>query len=149
MRLLQHTLLISCLCLAMQAAQATEIDFDQYKGKVVYLDFWASWCGPCRESFPWMTAMQHRYGPQGFVVLAVNLDQEPELAKKFLTEFNVNFTVEYDATGKLAEQFGVETMPTSFLIDRDGKARAKHQGFHTDKTREYEQEITQLLKMPQ
>jgi cytochrome c biogenesis protein CcmG, thiol:disulfide interchange protein DsbE len=130
----------------ISATQAAEIDFSQYKGKVVYLDFWASWCGPCRNSFPWMTAMQHQYAPQGLQVIAVNLDQEPELAKKFLAEFNVNFPIEYDAQGTLAEQFSVETMPTSFLLDRDGKARFKHKGFHDDKMRSYENEIRQLLK---
>lgn len=124
---------------------AADIDFDQLKGKVVYVDFWASWCGPCRSSFPWMQSMHRKYANQGLEIIAINLDQEPELAQKFLQEYKPGFRVEYDTEGHLAEQFGVETMPTSFLIDRSGKARSKHKGFHTDKVHDYEQEIRKLL----
>jgi len=124
---------------------AANVNFDQYKGNVVYLDFWASWCGPCRNSFPWMERMQERYGKQGLKIIAVNLDQEPALAKKFLQEFPVQFQVKYDPDGKIAEQFGVQAMPTSFLIDRTGKKIEKHNGFFTNKSSQYETEIESLL----
>ncbi|WP_430460715.1 TlpA family protein disulfide reductase [Thalassolituus sp. LLYu03] len=124
---------------------AADIDFDQLKGKVVYVDFWASWCGPCRSSFPWMAAMQRKYAAQGLEIIAVNLDQQPELAQQFVNEFKPEFRLESDPEGQLAGQFGVDTMPTSFLIDRTGKARARHKGFHPDKTSDYEREIRALL----
>ena len=108
------------------SALAADINFDQLKGKVVYLDFWASWCGPCRDSFPWMEAMHKKYAAQGLEIIAVNLDQEPELAQKFLKQYAPDFRIEYDAKGEMAGQFGVDTMPTSFVIGRDGKARKKH-----------------------
>lgn len=138
-------LLITSLLMASNL-MAAEVDFDQLKGKVVYLDFWASWCGPCRSSFPWMESMHQRYGSDGLEVIAVNLDQEPELAQKFLQQYAPTFRIEFDASGDMAGQFGVDTMPTSFLIDRSGKARVKHKGFHTDKVAGYEQEIKKLLE---
>lgn len=135
---------LAALCLSINA-MAGELDFDQLKGKVVYVDFWASWCGPCRSSFPWMEDMHKKYAVQGLEIVAINLDQEPELAQKFLQEYPATFRIEYDSEGEIAEQFKVETMPTSFLIDRSGKARIKHKGFHANKVQGYEQEIQQLL----
>ena len=84
------------------SALAADINFDQLKGKVVYLDFWASWCGPCRDSFPWMEAMHKKYAAQGLEIIAVNLDQEPELAQKFLKQYAPDFRIEYDAKGEMA-----------------------------------------------
>ena len=138
-------LLVSYLLLATDVL-AAEIDFDQLKGKVVYLDFWASWCGPCRGSFPWMERMHQRHGDEGLQVIAVNLDQEPALARAFLKEYAPSFRIEYDARGDMAGQFGVDTMPTSFLIDRHGKACVKHKGFHSEKESIYEAEIKKLLE---
>ncbi|MAD47293.1 MAG: redoxin [Oceanospirillaceae bacterium] len=128
------------------SALAADINFDQLKGKVVYLDFWASWCGPCRDSFPWMEAMHKKYAAQGLEIIAVNLDQEPELAQKFLKQYAPDFRIEYDAKGEMAGQFGVDTMPTSFVIGRDGKARKKHKGFHAERKAAYETEIRTLLE---
>ena len=72
---------------------ADTLNLDAYKGKVVYVDFWASWCGPCRESFPWMKKIQQQYGKDGLVVIAVNVDQEKKLADDFLNEFKPEFKV--------------------------------------------------------
>ena len=89
--------------------------------------------------------MQQRYGDKGLKIIAVNLDQEPQLAKKFLQQFPVDFEIQYDPKGDMAEKFGVQTMPTSFLINRDGKAVKKHNGFFKSKSDEYESEIASLL----
>ena len=149
LKTLRNNLLAGVAALALALpfkAMAADIDFDQLKGKVVYLDFWGSWCGPCRESFPWMEAMHEKYAAQGLEVIAVNLDQEPELAQKFLQKYAPQFRIEYDASGDMAGQFGVDTMPTSFLIGRDGKARKKHKGFHAERKAAYETEISALLE---
>ncbi len=130
---------------AAASNQATDIDWTQYKGKVVYIDFWASWCGPCRQSFPWMNAMHQQYAKDGLVVLAINVDQEPGKAAEFLKEVPAQFTIKYDPKGKLAEQFGVQTMPSSFILDRQGKPASKHMGFHEANVPEYEQELKALL----
>lgn len=119
---------------------------DNLHGKVVLVDFWASWCGPCLQSFPWMNDLHARHSDEGLVIVAVNLDQDRALADAFLRKLPAQFRVEYDAKGTLAKSFGVEAMPTSYLIGRDGTIRARHAGFR-DKQREgREQEIVQLLK---
>ncbi len=114
-------------------------------GKVVLLDFWASWCEPCRHSFPWMSQLQKQYGAD-LAVVAVNLDQDPQLARQFLQATPAAFRVEYDPSGTLATQFEVTTMPTSFLIDRNGTVRARHRGFREAQRAERERAIAQLLK---
>jgi len=119
---------------------------DSLQGKVVLVDFWASWCGPCLKSFPWMNGLHAKHADDGLVILAVNVDQDRSLADAFMKKTPAQFRVEYDSQGTLAKSFGVEAMPTSFLIGRDGKIHARHAGFR-DKQREgREQEIEQLLK---
>lgn len=136
----------SLLALSSTFSHADTLNLDQYKGKVVYVDFWASWCGPCRESFPWMKKMQQQYGKDGLVIIAVNVDQDKKLADKFLSEFKPEFSVLFDKDGKLAEDFKVSSMPSSYVLDRDGKPRFKHKGFHLDKQSQYETELNSLLK---
>lgn len=136
----------SLLALSSTLTHADTLNLEQYKGKVVYVDFWASWCGPCRESFPWMKKMQQQYGKDGLVIIAVNVDQDKKLADKFLSEFKPEFNVLFDKDGKLAEDFKVSSMPSSYVLDREGKPRFKHKGFHLDKQSQYETELNSLLK---
>ena len=124
---------------------ALEQALSEHKGEVVYLDFWASWCGPCRKSFPWMNEIQAQYQQQGFSVISINLDADKMLAEKFLIETPANFTVIYDPKGKIAKHFKIQGMPSSMLIGRDGKMKSRHTGFFTKKIPEYQQEIEQLL----
>jgi len=119
---------------------------DTLHGKVVLLDFWASWCSPCLHSFPWMNELQRSHGDEGLVIVAVNLDQDRALADAFLRKVPAAFRVEYDAQGAVAREFGVQAMPTSFLIDRDGKVRLRHAGFKEKQREEREAEIVKLLK---
>ena len=136
----------SLLALSSTLTHADTLNLDQYKGKVVYVDFWASWCGPCRESFPWMKKMQQQYGKDGLVIIAINVDQDKKLADKFLSEFKPEFNVLFDKDGTLAEDFKVSSMPSSYVLDREGKPRFKHKGFHLDKQSQYETELNSLLK---
>lgn len=115
------------------------------KGKVVYLDFWASWCGPCRKSFPFMNSLQTKYRAQGFEVVAVNLDAKREDADKFLAELPAEFTVGFDAKGETAKRFDVKNMPSSYLIGRDGKVIAAHKGFKDEERQELESRIAAAL----
>ena len=115
-------------------------------GKVVLVDFWASWCGPCLRSFPWMNELQQRHAGEGFVIVAVNVDQDRVLADAFLKKLPPRFRVEFDPAGRIATRFGVEAMPTSFLIDRRGQVRARHAGFRDAQRAPREQQIQQLLK---
>ena len=115
------------------------------KGKVVYVDFWASWCGPCRQSFPFMNDLQARYRAQGLEILAVNLDARREDADKFLAAVPAQFTIAFDAKGDSARRFEVKGMPSSFLIGRDGKLVALHRGFKDDDRQQIEASIAQAL----
>jgi cytochrome c biogenesis protein CcmG, thiol:disulfide interchange protein DsbE len=119
---------------------------DRYAGKVVLVDFWASWCVPCLRSFPWMNDLQRRHGAAGLIIVAVNLDHDRQLADDFLKKTPANFHLEFDAAGGLARQFGVQAMPTSFLIDRRGKVRIRHAGFRDKQRMERERQIEELLK---
>ena len=119
---------------------------DSLKGKVVILDFWASWCLPCAESFPAMDELQKKYAGR-LVVLAVNVDEKAADMETFLKKHPVSFTVVHDSEQKLVAVVSPETMPTSFVIDGDGRVRFLHNGFHGESTRkEYAGEIETLLK---
>ncbi|WP_296045536.1 TlpA disulfide reductase family protein [uncultured Alteromonas sp.] len=122
-----------------------QVNLSDYKGQVVYLDFWASWCKPCQRSFPWMNDMQAKYGEQGFTVVAINLDSERRLADEFLRKLPAHFPVAFDPQGNSAQTYKLKGMPTSYLIDKTGQLRIAHQGFHIEKQASYEQEIQGLL----
>ncbi|WP_417516274.1 TlpA family protein disulfide reductase [Marinobacter sp.] len=122
------------------------ISLSELRGKVVLLDFWASWCGPCRQSFPWMNEMQARYESQGFEVVAVNVDQNPEAAAAFLSEVPATFTVAFDPEGKTPEAYEVMGMPSAYLIDRNGHIHSQHIGFHNGQKETYEASIRSLLR---
>jgi len=132
--------------LVLQGDKALSEMIKLHKGKVIYLDFWASWCVPCRKSFPWMNSMQEMYKKDGFVVIAVNLDAEYESAQDFLKNNATTFEIIYDPTGETPKKYGVKGMPTSYLLGRDGKVKIAHTGFFTKKKTQYEKEIQALLK---
>ena len=116
-----------------------------YKGKTVYLDFWASWCGPCKQSFPWMNDMQSRYGAKGLQVVAINLDQKTDEAKAFLEANPAVFEVAFDTTGQVPRSYAIKGMPTSVLIGPDGRVRMVHTGFKDEQRADLEKQIQQAL----
>ena len=125
--------------------KTTSVKLSDFKGKVVYLDFWASWCGPCKQSFPWMNAMQDKYRAQGLEIVAVNLDMNSDDANKFLASNPAKFTVAFDNKGQTPKLFGVKGMPTSYMISRDGKVVHQHMGFNDSEKDKLEQKIVELL----
>ena len=122
------------------------VSLEKLKGKVVYLDFWASWCTPCRKSFPWMKEMQSKYKDKGLVVVAVNLDKSKDKAGEFLGNFDYDFVIAYDPEGKTAESYKVMGMPSSYVIDRNGQLQMTHIGFRESDTDKLETTIRELLK---
>ena len=116
-----------------------------FRGKVVYLDFWASWCGPCRLSFPQLQRLRDEFGPADFEVLAVNVDEFEPDAITFLQEIPVTYPVIRDAAGDSPALYGVLGMPTGYLIDREGIVRKVHQGFRKSDGEKLRQEIAELL----
>lgn len=115
------------------------------KGKVVYLDFWASWCAPCKASFPVLNGWHQQYASKGFMVLGVNVDETSEAMQTFLKKNNVSFPVVRDAAHKLVSAANVSTMPSSFIIDRRGVIRHAHTGFHARDAAAVSAQITALL----
>jgi cytochrome c biogenesis protein CcmG, thiol:disulfide interchange protein DsbE len=138
-------LMTALISLAPASVQAAGLDLDAYKGKVVYLDFWASWCNPCRQSFPWMNDLQQTYGAQGLVVIGVNVDHDRQPADEFLQRYGAQFKILYDPEGKIASAYNFRDMPTSFLIGRDGAVHYVHRGFYPDKEGAYLSQILSLL----
>lgn len=122
-----------------------KVSLDSLKGKVVYLDFWASWCGPCRKSFPWMNRMVQRYGTKGLVIIAVNLDKSRDQAQRFLHDYPAQFTIAYDPEGNIANEYDVQGMPSSYLIDRKQHIVKVHLGFRDEDTLAMERNIQHLL----
>jgi cytochrome c biogenesis protein CcmG/thiol:disulfide interchange protein DsbE len=137
------------ICAGLLSAAATNaspaVDIQDFRGRVVYLDFWASWCAPCRQSFPWMEAMKNAYQSRGLTVLAVNLDQNRGDADRFLAQFHPSFDVRFDPQGKVAEHFKVQGMPTALVVDRHGVVRFTHIGFKPVDEAVYENQLLEVL----
>lgn len=116
-----------------------------FKGKVVLLDFWASWCGPCKTSFPVLDTLYRDLHPRGLEVLAVNVDERPGDAEEFLRARPHQMLVTFDPKGRAPEAFGVDAMPSSYLIDRQGRIRFTHIGFPPGAAAAYRREVDLLL----
>jgi thiol-disulfide isomerase/thioredoxin len=130
------------------AAGAADLDLGAYRGKVVYIDFWASWCGPCKQSFPWLGALADEYASQNFVVIGVNVDKDRAKADRFLEDIPARFPILYDPGGALAVTYHVTGMPSGVLIDRAGHVRFQHAGFSEKQKGVYENQIQTLLAEP-
>jgi thiol-disulfide isomerase/thioredoxin len=162
MQLCKSFLVLLTLCLTSVLAQAglkvgdpfpafSDYKLDgkvpDIKNKIVLVDFWASWCGPCKQSFPTLDELQKKFGPQGFVVVAVSVEEKKSDMDDFLKQHPVTFATVRDAGQKLVEKTEVSAMPSSFLIDTTGKVRFAHTGYYGNKTKqEYTHEIETLLK---
>ncbi len=143
MHLFQKKLLLALLLLAIAGAgQAqdepasapgplpiAEFQLTDFQGRVVLVDFWASWCEPCRHALPWLNAMQQKYGDQGLQVVMVNLDRDPVAAAKMAADIDAGIRQFLDPAGELADRYELEGMPSSFLYDRSGELISNHVGF--------------------
>jgi thiol-disulfide isomerase/thioredoxin len=116
-----------------------------FAGKVVYVDFWASWCGPCRQSFPWMKAMHDRYAARGLTIVAINLDKDRDAADDFLRDFPAPFLVAFDPSGATADSYHVGTMPSSYLVGPTGAILHAAAGFDPKEAPALEQKIKEAL----
>jgi thiol-disulfide isomerase/thioredoxin len=159
-------LLWACLCLSLparsagveegQPAPAVELpvlgdesgattSLESLRGKVVYVDFWASWCGPCRLSFPVLDELYKEFAAQGFEVLAINVDEVEDEALEFLQEVPVSYRTVRDDSGATPQAYGILGMPTGFLVDRQGVVRKVHQGFRKSDGEKLRGELIELL----
>lgn len=151
-RLLPRLLVCSALLatalllhLAPVRADAVPTPLAAHLGPVTYVDFWASWCAPCAESFPWLNRMHTRYAVQGLRVVGVGLDAEPGKGDRFLKSHPPAFAIVRDPEGALAEHYGVEGMPYAVLLDAQGRVIYRHTGFRRADEQEYEQHIQAAL----
>lgn len=143
-------LVISCLLHCSSASSdgpALAPPLAPYLGRVVYVDFWASWCTPCARSFPWLNAMKAKYGQQ-LTIVGVNVDAEKSAANRFLARHPATFEVVYDPSGALAARYDIDGMPTSLILDASGSVVHRHRGFHEGQVLGYEEAIRQALHLP-
>ena len=124
---------------------ASNLDLASLRGKVVYLDFWASWCGPCRLSFPQLEQLRLELGPRGFEVYAINVDENEADALRFLEELPVSYPVVRDGSGQTPGIYGILGMPTGYLLDRSGVVRKVHQGYKRSDGDKLREEIIKML----
>ncbi len=139
------TILLLVFIVSSNTDAATDFDLLEFRGKVVVLDFWASWCVPCRRSFPWMNSMQEKYGSDGLVIIGVNLDADDADAQAFLSETPAEFRIINDPDGTLARKHDVIAMPTSYVFDRSGNLVTRHLGFKVKRQEEYEALLVETL----
>ena len=131
---------------SLPTTDTTTVCLDSLKGKVVYLDFWASWCDPCRKSFPWMEQLQHKYAEKGLVVVAVCLDRDRDKANDFLEKHPVTFKIGFDTKNNVVPLYDVKAMPTSFIIGRSGEIVSSHAGFLEKEMDALEKRVEEELK---
>jgi thiol-disulfide isomerase/thioredoxin len=131
--------------IALQTSDGTTVELASYQGKVLLVDFWASWCTPCKTSFPALDALFREYASRGLEVVAINLDERRRDADAFLGDHPHQMTVLFDPKGASPVAFGVKGMPSSFLIDKAGNIRFTHMGYSGNVAESYRREIAQLL----
>jgi peroxiredoxin len=118
----------------------------EQRGQVVMVNFWASWCAPCRVEMPHLNKLYDKYRDSGFVLLGVNVDEDPRNANGVVSKMGLHFPVLLDGEKKVVRQFDVATMPTTLLIDRDGRVRYLHRGYRDGYEQTYEKQVRELLK---
>lgn len=155
--------LLSCMICAVEVARAVEpgdaapelslvsldgkpVSLAALRGKVVLVDFWASWCAPCKDEMPFLEAMYRRLRSRGLVIVGVSVDSERENAQEFIAKMKVSFPIVHDGKHSVADRFKPPRMPTSYVLDREGKIRHVHEGYRKTDARKIEQQIEALLQ---
>lgn len=116
------------------------------RGQVVYVDFWASWCAPCAESLPALQSLYEALQPQGFTVVAINLDETMQQAQRFVQPMRLSYPILFDADKQTPRLYGITGMPTAFLLDRHGNIHSRHTGFDPSRQVQLKRQIQQLLQ---
>lgn len=122
------------------------IKLSEQQGNVVMLNFWASWCGPCRKEMPLLEKIQQKYQRLGFVLIGMNVDEDTAAAERFLQDVPVSFPVALDSKGEISKLFNVKAMPTTVMIDRNGNIRNIHYGYKDGDEKAYEKMIRELVR---
>ncbi len=159
MKFVITTLSLACSVLSLSAGEPAKVGqslpklasllpgatLPNMSGKVVLVDFWASWCGPCKQSFPSLNRLHEKYGPKGLVIIGIGVDDEASKYQAFSGKMGAKFALAHDSTHQVANFFNPPSMPTSYMVDRKGTIRYIHTGFHGTTEAEYTTEIEALL----
>ncbi len=130
----------------LKSRSGENVKLSELRGQVVLVNFWASWCGPCRQEMPVLEKLYKKYRALGFVVLGVNVDDDPAQAESLLKVINVSFPILFDSDKKISEKYKITAMPSSFFVDRDGKLRSEHKGYLPEYDLLYKNEIKKLIR---
>lgn len=131
---------------ALKSASGENLRLSEYRGDVVMINFWATWCGPCRQEMPLLDELYTRYQRVGFNLLGVNIDDDSAGAMRMVEELGVNFPVLFDSRKEVSKLYEVEAMPTTVLLDREGRVRHVHHGYKPGYEEKYLAEIRSLLR---
>jgi thiol-disulfide isomerase/thioredoxin len=130
----------------LKSRSGENVKLSEMRGDVVMINFWASWCGPCRQEMPLLEEMYKKYSDLGFVLLGVNVEEDSSKAGELLREIPVSFPILYDNTNKVTKLYKVVAMPSTVMVDRDGNMRYLHRGYLPGYEAEYVKQIKELIK---
>jgi len=130
----------------LKSLSGKNLKLSEMAGNVVLINFWASWCGPCREEMPLLNDLHNKYQPLGFTVLGINVEEQTEMARGFLKDYPVDFPVLLDDKNQVSKLYEVVAMPTTVVVDRDGKLRFLHKGYKSGDEKKYRDMVKQLIR---
>lgn len=130
----------------LKSSGGHNIRLSEYRGQVVLINFWASWCGPCRQEMPHLDAIHQKYADLGFTVFGINVEQDRDMADKVLRDIPVSFPILFDDDNLVSQLYDVDAMPVTVLVDRNGDIRFMHRGYKPGYEQEYEQQVRALVK---
>ena len=130
----------------LKANDGTNIRLAEHRGEVVMINFWASWCAPCRQEMPHLKSLNEEFSPMGFKLLGVNVDEDQGDAKRAIDRLKIDFPVLFDSENNVVELFKVDAMPTTIIVDRDGNIRHLHRGYKPGYEVEYHEQVSALIK---
>lgn len=130
----------------LPANTGKNLKLSEQRGNVVMLNFWASWCGPCRQEMPLLDAMSQRYSAAGFVLLGVDVEEDNTDAKKIIKDLKISYPILFDTENKVSKLYSVETMPTTVMIDKKGQIRFINHGYKPGDENKYREQIRELIK---
>jgi len=130
----------------LRAMDGPNMRLQEQRGRVVMINFWATWCGPCRQEMPHLNRLYEKYAPSGFVLMSINVDDDTRNAAEVAAKLGVKFPVLWDTDKKVSRLYDLATMPSTVLIDRDGKVRYVHRGYLNGYEDTYEKQVREMLK---
>jgi peroxiredoxin len=145
--MLSHAVAVSDVApdFTLKSVDGTNTRLKEFRGQVVLINFWASWCGPCRQEMPLLERIDERYKGAGFTVLGVNVEGKPGPAKEVASKAGVSFPVLVDENQKVSELYDLESMPSSIVVDRDGVVRYVHKGYKPGDETKYLEVVKKLI----